>query len=281
MKQRIDLYLVEKGFFQSREQAQRSIMAGEVAVNGKQVEKPGQTVVDDGLPLEIRINRDVQQFVSRGGHKLAKALSDFRISVTGRICLDAGASTGGFTDCLLQSGALHVDAVDVGYGQLAWKLRQDPRVTVFERENIRYFDGRKLSDNPSLITADLSFISLELVFPKFHELALRSTLTEFGGCELITLIKPQFEAGKNKVGKKGVVRDKETHYEVLERLKTHAPGTGWFLTGLTFSPLLGPEGNIEYLGHWRLTPAEIDPDIGSVVEGAWRELKVTLETVKH
>lgn len=277
MKQRIDLYLVEQGYFQSREQAQRAIMAGEVVINDKPVEKPGQMIAGDTF-FNVQINRDVQQFVSRGGHKLVKALSVFQLSVTGKVCLDAGASTGGFTDCLLQSGAKHVYAIDVGYGQLAWKLRQDPRVTVFERENIRYFDGGRLPEKPGLITADLSFISLGLVLPKFHALTVQTVVEHHAGCEMVTLIKPQFEAGKDKVGKKGVVRDKETHLEILERLKNKAPGTGWFLADLTFSPLLGPEGNIEYLGLWRLTQPDKEPEIDPVVDCAWQELKGSLET---
>lgn len=265
MKQRVDSWLVENGYYQSREQAQRSIMAGEVIVNGKRVEKASQMVSE---PLEV--NRlGVETYVSRGGKKLEKALRSFDVKVDGRICLDAGASTGGFTDCLLQFGAAHVYAVDVGYGQIAWKLRQDKRVTVYERENIRYFEKERLGENPSVITADLSFISLELVFPKFLEL-----ITAEG--DLITLIKPQFEAGKGKVGKKGVVRDKAVHLEVLERLLSSGSTLGWNLVDLTFSPILGPEGNLEYLGHWRVKKnhAEAYQNIGILVEKAWLELKI-------
>ncbi|NLY74390.1 MAG: TlyA family RNA methyltransferase [Firmicutes bacterium] len=261
MKKRIDLRLVEAGFFPSREQAQRAIIAGLVRVNGKRIEKPGQTVDE---AAEITLAAVAEAYVSRGGYKLAKALTEFNLVVKGRYCLDAGASTGGFTDCLLQAGAAHVDAVDVGYGQLAWKLRQDPRVTVWERQNIRYFPKESLERAPGLITADLSFISLELVFGKFKE------LIEPGG-DLVTLIKPQFEAGRGKVGKKGVVRDRRVHLEVLRRLSENAPLKGWHLVNLTYSPILGPEGNIEYLGHWREESADvIDPE--AVVNTAWHDL---------
>jgi hemolysin TlyA family protein len=263
MKERIDIWLLENGYFQSREQAQRAIMAGEVCVNGKKVEKASQIIAN---PTEVTISGG-QAYVSRGGYKLEKAIRCFAVEVAGRTCLDAGASTGGFTDFLLQSGAGHVYAVDVGYGQLAWKLRQDERVTVFERENIRYFDKERLPETPNLITADLSFISLELVLPKFRELMAAEG-------DLVTLIKPQFEAGKSKVGKKGVVRDKSVHREVLERLSANGPNRGWTLTNLTFSPILGPEGNLEYLGHWR-SDGEIQfQNIGDLVDLAWQELKL-------
>lgn len=276
MKQRIDVWLVEQGHFQSREQAQRSIMAGEVSLGGKRIEKAGQLVeIDGSKAAEISIISSDSSYVSRGGHKLEKALAVFQIEVTGKFCLDAGASTGGFTDCLLKAGAAHVYAVDVGYGQLAWKLRQDKRVTVFERENIRYFSAERLDRSPELITADLSFISLRLVFPKFRELIV-------GSGSMITLVKPQFEAGRGKVGKKGVVRDKTIHLEVLEHLSREAQKTGWSLKGLTFSPILGPEGNIEYLGYW--LPVEMnnsgeipslvtDLNIAQFVDAAWAELK--------
>ncbi|MCL6589089.1 MAG: TlyA family RNA methyltransferase [Firmicutes bacterium] len=284
LKKRADVWLVEQGYFASREQAQRSIMAGEVSIRGKRIEKPGQMIAIGAMgaedlagglavagqqPVQISPNKEV--FVSRGGHKLKKALTVFEIMVSGRICLDAGASTGGFTDCLLQAGAAHVYAVDVGYGQLAWKLRQDPRVTIFERENIRYFDWRRLPVLPGLITSDLSFISLELVAPRFLEF-----IAPLG--DLVTLIKPQFEAGKGKVGKKGVIRDYRVHIEVLERLAGHGPGWGWLLLGLDYSPLLGPEGNVEYLGHWRPVrevadgPGISKQKIAEVVSAAWSDL---------
>jgi 23S rRNA (cytidine1920-2'-O)/16S rRNA (cytidine1409-2'-O)-methyltransferase len=265
VKQRIDIWLVDQGYLTSREQAQRLIMAGEVRLNGKRVEKASQSV-DSLAEPRVEINSRVETYVSRGAHKLKKAVEVFRVALDGRICLDAGASTGGFTDYLLQSGAELVYAVDVGYGQLAWKLRQDPRVKVFERQNIRYLEPAALERLPSLVTADLAFISLKLVFPKFHELCV-------SGGELITLIKPQFEAGREKVGKKGVVRDPAIHREVLERLAGNAPASGWNLAGLTFSPLLGPEGNIEYLGLWRNQPSEVSQKIAEVVDEAWEQLK--------
>jgi 23S rRNA (cytidine1920-2'-O)/16S rRNA (cytidine1409-2'-O)-methyltransferase len=261
VKQRIDQYLVEQGYFQSREQAQRAIMAGEVFANGKRMEKPSQPVPENAV-FEIK---SAPGYASRGAYKLEKAVTAFQIPITGRTCLDAGASTGGFTDFLLQNGAAKVYAVDVGYGQLAWKLRQDPRVMVFERENIRYFDAAKLEEKPSLITADLSFISLGLVLAKFCELIASAG-------ELVTLIKPQFEAGRRKVGKKGVVRDRQVHIEVLENLAARGPACGWYLTGLTFSPIKGPERNIEYLGYWRLEPEGDSFSIGDLVDKAWQNL---------
>jgi 23S rRNA (cytidine1920-2'-O)/16S rRNA (cytidine1409-2'-O)-methyltransferase len=266
MKERIDLFLVEKGYFSSREQAHRAIMAGEVCVNGRRIEKPSQVVVE---PAEVTLANQGPVYVSRGAHKLAKAITTFQMDLADRICLDAGASTGGFTDYLLQNGAAKVYAVDVGYGQLAWKLRQDPRVVVVERQNIRYYNLPKREPVPSLITADLSFISLELVLPKFKALI-------GAGGEMVTLIKPQFEAGKDKVGKKGVVRDPQIHRDILERLIRNAPQSGWNLAEITFSPLLGPEGNIEYLGHWLLTPSDKIPQVDVVVAAAWEELKGSL-----
>ena len=260
MKQRIDLRLVEEGKCASREQAQRAVMAGKVWVNGKRIEKASQQVLPED---EISIAAMDEKYVSRGGYKLEKAISAFGLKIEGRFCLDAGASTGGFTDCLLQAGAAHIDAIDVGYGQLAWKLRRDPRVTVWERKNIRYFPKDLLESPPSLITADLSFISLGLVLAKFKEL-----IGPDG--DLVTLIKPQFEAGREKVGKKGVVRDQAVHVEVLKRLAEDAPHKGWHLTNLTFSPIRGPEGNIEFLGHWRENSAPM-PDIAQVVKQAWHD----------
>ena len=261
MKIRIDLRLVEEGKCASREQAQRAIMAGKVWVNGKRIEKASQQVAQED---EISMADADEKYVRRGGYKLEKAIITFGLKIEGRVCLDAGASTGGFTDCLLQAGAAHVDAVDVGYGQLAWKLRQDPRVTVWERQNIRYFSKDLLAREPSLITADLSFISLDLVLAKFKE------LVKPGG-ELVTLIKPQFEAGRERVGKKGVVRDPAVHLEVLQRLFDNSSQKGWHLVNLTYSPIRGPEGNIEYLGHWR-EEGELISSLEEVVTGAWGDL---------
>lgn len=240
-------------------------MAGEVTVNGKQIDKPGQMVETSA---RVTIARTGPSYVSRGAFKLEKALRVFEIVVSGRVCLDAGASTGGFTDLLLQKGARQVVAVDVGYGQLAWKLRQDPRVVVCERQNIRYFEPQWLSERPSLITADLSFISLRLLFPKFSELIAPDG-------ELVSLIKPQFEAGKDSVGKHGVVRDRQVHLSVLQQLVPAAAAAGWQLINLSFSPLLGPEGNIEFLGHWRQGVGDPFQDLEPTVDDAWAELKAT------
>lgn len=264
MKKRLDLWLVEQGLFSSREQARRSIMAGEVVVNGKIIDKAGYLVGEDA---QIVVTDTQQKFVSRGAHKLEKALQVFTIDVTDLVCLDAGASTGGFTDLLLYSGARKVYAVDVGYGQLAWKLRQDSRVVVFERENIRYFDPNKLESLPQFICADLSFISLNLVLAKLKELAAAEA-------SMVTLIKPQFEAGKDKVGKKGVVRDQQVHIEVIKRLIHNAPELGWYLVDLTFSPILGPEGNIEYLAYWQQRANEVsfETKVEGIVQSAWDSL---------
>ena len=236
-KSRLDQLLFDKGFTESRERARTSVMAGLVYVNGQKVTKPGTAVSEDAL-LELR--GDVLPYVSRGGLKLEKALRVFPVSPVGKICLDCGASTGGFTDVLLQNGAGKVYAVDVGYGQLAWKLRGDPRVVCMERTNIRYVTREQISEDIDLAVADLSFISLRLVLG-----AVRALLKDSG--ELICLVKPQFEAGKDKVGKKGVVRDPAVHEEVLEDFIRYSAEAGFALRGLDFSPIRGPEGNIEYL----------------------------------
>ena len=239
MPKRLDVLLAERGLSPSREQAQRAVMAGLVYVDGKRVDKPGQPVREEAA-LEIMGG---QPYVSRGGEKLAGALAVFPIRVSGRICLDLGASTGGFTDCLLQNGAARVYAVDVGHGQLAWKLRQDPRVMVMEGVNARYLERDSLLEAPDLITMDLAFISLELILPA----AVR--VMDAGG-DLLALIKPQFEAGRGQVGKRGVVRHPEIHREVLRKILTAAASLGLGLQGLTHSPLRGPEGNLEFFAWW-------------------------------
>ncbi|NLG83617.1 MAG: TlyA family RNA methyltransferase [Firmicutes bacterium] len=238
-RKRVDLLLVERGLFPSREQAQRAILAGWVYADGRRLEKPGQAVPVD-IPLEVR---NKPRFVSRGGEKLAGALAAFPVEVTGRVCLDLGASTGGFTDCLLKHGARLVYAVDVGRGQLAWSLRQDPRVVVMEGVNARYLRPEDFPERPTLVTVDLSFISLRLVLP-----AMAAVLPAEG--EVIALIKPQFEAGKQEVGKRGVVREATIHRAVLEAVLEEAARQGFGLAGLTHSPLLGPEGNIEFFAWW-------------------------------
>ena len=244
-KERLDLVLVEKGLCQSRSRAQALIMEGLVFVEGQRVDKPG-TAVDPAAEIELRGN--ACPYVSRGGLKLEKALAEFGVDPTGYVCSDSGASTGGFTDCLLQKGAEKVYAIDVGYGQLAWSIRSDPRVVVMERTNIRNVTPDMLGEPLDLSVVDVSFISLRLVLP-----VIRSLLKPEG--QVLCLIKPQFEAGKEKVGKKGVVREKSTHLEVLETFLTTARELGFTVKNLTFSPVKGPEGNIEFLGHLALSPA--------------------------
>jgi 23S rRNA (cytidine1920-2'-O)/16S rRNA (cytidine1409-2'-O)-methyltransferase len=261
--ERIDLLLVKKGLAETRNKAQALIMAGEVKVDGKVVDKRGTRVATTAA-LEVAAGLP---YVSRGGLKLRRALDVFPVTVAGRICLDAGASTGGFTDCLLQEGAQLVIAVDVGYGQLAWKLRQDPRVVVMEKTNIRYLSPEQLPAQPSLATADLSFISIGKVLP-----VLTKLLSADG--ELIFLIKPQFEAGRHQVGKKGVVRSPAVHREVLAKVIALGEEAGFSCAGLTHSPVLGPEGNIEFLIHWRKGASDpVDPDPEAVVAAAWEDLK--------
>jgi 23S rRNA (cytidine1920-2'-O)/16S rRNA (cytidine1409-2'-O)-methyltransferase len=255
-KERLDLLIVERGLAESRQQAQRLIMAGQVAVDGRVVDKPGTRVpvaspvtMAGGLP-----------YVSRGGHKLAAALDAFELDVSGWLVADVGASTGGFTDCLLQRGAAQVYAIDVGYGQLAWKLRQDPRVVVMDRTNARYLEV--LAGPVHLATIDVSFISLKLILP-----AVLGWLQEEG--QIVALIKPQFEAGRDQVGKGGVVRDPAVHRTVLENLITWAVSKEMGLMGLLRSPITGPAGNVEFLAHWvpgRATAVDVASLIESSVE---------------
>lgn len=236
-KLRLDQIVFDRGHAESREKAKALIMAGAVFVNGEKQTKPGTPVSDDA---EIEVRGEKLPFVSRGGLKLQKALQVFPIDPTGLTCIDCGASTGGFTDCLLQKGARHVYAVDVGYGQLAWSLRCDDRVTVMERTNARSLTPDMFSERMDLAVMDMSFISLHLVLP-----AVRTLLTEAG--QVVCLVKPQFEAGREKVGKNGVVRDPATHREVLHNAMGYAVANGFAVRGLDFSPVKGPEGNIEYL----------------------------------
>ncbi|ABB14174.1 TlyA family RNA methyltransferase [Carboxydothermus hydrogenoformans] len=261
MKKRLDVLMVEKGLVQSREKARALIMAGEVLVGEQKVTKPGTMVTEDS---PIRILGQGLKYVSRGGYKLEKALEEFKINLQGKIVIDIGASTGGFTDCALQYGANTVYAVDVGYGQLSLKLRQDPRVVVFERTNIRYFSVDNLPEKPGFATCDVSFISLKLVLPKIKEI-----LAPRG--EAVVLIKPQFEAGREKVGKKGVVRDPATHREVLKNLLEYAEGLGFQPLGLTYSPITGLEGNIEYLLYLSTdnTKEKVKIDVDRVVTEAF------------
>ena len=236
-KQRLDVLLVDKGLVESRQIAQAIIMAGSVLVDEKKIDKPG-TKVEDGLP--IRLLGQGLKYVSRGGLKLEKALEVFPVNLKGLVCADLGASTGGFVDCALQNGARKVYAIDVGYGQLAWKLRTDERVINMEKTNARYLEADSLAENVDVVTTDVSFISLDKILPATYNI-----LKPDG--QLIALIKPQFEAGKDKVGKKGVVRDKNVHIEVIEKVLAFARETGFKIGGVDFSPIKGPEGNIEYL----------------------------------
>ncbi|MFB5066273.1 MAG: TlyA family RNA methyltransferase [Candidatus Wallacebacter cryptica] len=247
-KKRIDLLLVEKGLFASREQARRSIMAGLVFVDQNRITKPG-TAVD--IDAEIEVKGAMHPFVSRGGLKLAKALEVFNVDVSGLTAIDVGASTGGFTDCLLQNGAAKVFAVDVGYGQLDWKLRNDPRVIVMERTNIRYVKPEDIGEDLDLAVIDVAFISLTKFFTNLLDL-----LKEDG--EIIALIKPQFEVGRELVGRKGVVRDFNIHQELLLNLTRELQEAGAGLVNLDYSPIRGPEGNIEYLAYFSKCSPIID-----------------------
>ena len=239
MKIRLDQYLVQHGLIQSRERAKAMIMSGVVFVNEQKVDKAGEMIKEDAK-VEVR-GHDIG-YVSRGGLKLEKAMQCFPLTPKGKVCMDIGASTGGFTDCMLQNGATKVYAVDVGYGQLDWKLRSDERVVCMERTNARYLDRDQIPDELDFASIDVSFISLKLILPAVHRVLKEGG---HGAC----LIKPQFEAGREKVGKKGVVRDPDVHLEVLENFLTHAKDSGFTVLDITFSPIRGPEGNIEYLGY--------------------------------
>ena len=256
-KKRIDLYMAENGLAESREKARALIMAGAVTMDGQVVTKPATTVAE-GQQVGVRGEED---FVSRGGKKLQKALESFQIDLNGTVCIDVGASTGGFTDCMLQHGAAHVYAVDVGYGQLAWRLRQDDRVTVMERCNARYLTPELFDPRASFASIDVSFISIRLILP-----ALVGVLS--APFTIAALIKPQFEAGRDKVGKHGVVREPETHTLVIEGILTAAQETGLYVCGLDFSPIKGPQGNIEYLACFKSSGDVQTPDIAGVVEKA-------------
>ena len=265
-KKRLDVLLTEQGYAETRTKAQAIIMAGLVYVDGQKADKPGISY-DETVLLEVR--GDTCPYVSRGGLKLEKALRNFGVKPEGYVCSDSGASTGGFTDCLLQQGASKVFAIDVGYGQLDWKIRSDPRVIVMERTNIRYVTPEDLGELLDLSVIDVSFISLKIVLP-----AIKNLLKPGKG-QVLCLIKPQFEAGKEKVGKKGVVRDPETHLEVLNNFVELAHSLSFSIQGMTFSPVKGPEGNIEFLAHLTLADLpDIQPDTVAVVNQAHEALKV-------
>ena len=257
MKTRLDVALTEQGFAASREQAKALIMAGQVYVNGQKSDKAGDSVKPEDV-LEVRGQK--LQYVSRGGLKLEKAMKEFGISLEGMACMDIGASTGGFTDCMLQKGAVKVYAVDVGYGQLAWSLRQDERVINLERTNIRYVTEEQVPEPIDFFSVDVAFISLTLVLPVGYRL-LRD------GGEAVCLIKPQIEAGRENVGKKGVVKDIRVHREVIEKIYDFCVSLGFSVQGLDYSPIKGPQGNIEYLIYLKKDSQapSVVPDIEKVV----------------
>ena len=238
MKQRLDVLLVNHGYAISREKAKAIIMSGNVFVNGQREDKAGSTFEEEGIDLFIKENP--LKYVSRGGLKLEKALKTFPIELEGAVCMDIGASTGGFTDCMLQNGAKKVYSIDVGHGQLDWKLRNDERVVCMEKTNFRYVTSEQVPEKIDFASVDVSFISLTKILPVAHTLL-------GDGAMMVCLIKPQFEAGREQVGKKGVVRDAKVHEEVIGRIVEFTQGNGFELSGLTFSPIRGPEGNIEYL----------------------------------
>ena len=264
IKKRLDVLLVEQGYADTRTKAQAIIMSGLVYVDGQKADKPG-TAFEETVAIEVRSGGC--PYVSRGGLKLEKALRDFGVDPTGFVCSDSGASTGGFTDCLLQQGASKVFAIDVGYGQLDWKIRSDPRVVVMERTNVRYVTPEDLGEPLDLSVIDVSFISLRIVLP-----VVKTFLKPTG--QVLCLIKPQFEAGKEKVGKKGVVRDPAIHKEVLDDFLALTEEIGFTVLGMTFSPVKGPEGNIEFLAHLTLDDKSgIQPDTAQIVANAHDTLK--------
>ena len=257
-KQRLDNFLVENGYIETRSKAQSLIMAGSVYVNNQKALKAGEQIKGDET-IEVRDNGIKN--VSRGGLKLEKALKVFPIDLSGKICMDIGASTGGFTDCMLKNGAVRVYSIDVGYGQLAWKLRTDDRVINMERTNFRYVTHDEISDDIDFFSVDVSFISLKLILPPAFKLLKESG---YGVC----LIKPQFEAGRDRVGKKGVVRDINVHKEVIEEVISFTKEIGFKVLGLDYSPIKGPEGNIEYLMFIGKTGDNADININEIVENS-------------
>lgn len=257
-KQRLDVRLAEEGHYPSREKARVAVMAGLIFVDGERSDKPG-TMVKPESNIEIRGNSLI--YVSRGGLKLEKAIKSFGLDLNNRVVLDVGASTGGFTDCALRHGARLVYAVDVGYGQLAWQLRNDNRVVVLERTNIRYLTKESLPEIPDFATIDVAFISLSKVLPRVGELLAEEA-------EGVALVKPQFEAGREKVGKKGVVRDPAVHVQVLDNVTSLIAAMGWLVGGLDYSPVTGPEGNIEFLIYFKKTGRQCDYSTNDLVAKA-------------
>lgn len=269
-KERVDVLLVERGLAETREKAKRAVMAGLVYSNEERLDKPGEKV-DREIPLTVK--GSVMPYVSRGGFKLEKALKEFDLSVKDKILLDIGASTGGFTDCALQNGAKMSYALDVGYNQLAWKLRQDPRVVVMERTNFRYVTPADLHEGmPNFASIDVSFISLRLILPVLKELLVANS-------DVVALVKPQFEAGREQVGKKGIVRDPLVHQQVLQSMMDFSLQTGYDVMDASFSPITGGDGNIEFLLHLRWTGVKehgenlLDMSAAEVVEMAHETLK--------
>ena len=265
MKERLDILLVNRGLAPSREKAKTMIMEGNVFVNHNREDKAGSTFPDDCI---IEIHGTTLKYVSRGGLKLEKAMTHFGITLEGKVCMDIGASTGGFTDCMLQNGAVKVYSVDVGYGQFAWKLRQDPRVVCMEKTNIRYVTPEDIDDKLDFASVDVSFISLTKVLGP-----ARALLTDHG--QMVCLIKPQFEAGREKVGKKGVVRDKKVHEEVIQKIEDFCLSNGFSIHNLEYSPIKGPEGHIEYLIYIEKADEPVKEesvDLHKVVEAAHGEL---------
>lgn len=265
-KQRADVALVERGLCESRVKAQTAIMAGTVYVGQRRINKASETIKPED---DLQIRGNANPFASRGGLKLEKAIRSFEADLTGKVCMDIGAATGGFTDVCLQNGAAHVYAIDVGYGQFAWKLRNDPRVTLMERTNARHLTPDMVPLHPTVTVMDVSFISIRLILP-----VAAAIMGEEG--VFYTLIKPQFEAGRERVGKKGVVRDPHVHAEVLREIVDFAPSFGWRVQALDYSPIKGPEGNIEFLA--KIVPgttgqAVTDEDIQALVRRAHEDMK--------
>ena len=260
-KIRIDVLLTERKYFDSREKAKRAIMAGNVLVDNQIVDKAGTLIKDDS---EIRVKKK-DRYVSRGGFKLEKAIGEFGLVLKDRICMDIGSSTGGFTDCMLQNGAVKVYSVDVGYGQLDWKLRSDDRVVVMERVNFRRLDTDTIEDSIDFFSVDVSFISLKHIFPNIKKLSNEKS-------EIATLIKPQFEAGREKVGKHGVVRDSNVHIEVIQKVINYALDNELYCKAVTFSPIKGAKGNIEYLALFTTKDENIEINPEEIVNFALNEL---------
>ena len=257
MKERLDVLLVKNGLAESREKAKVIIMSGQVFVNNQREDKPGQSFNDDCI---IEVHGNTLKYVSRGGLKLEKAMNNFDVTLSGKVCMDIGSSTGGFTDCMLQNGAVKVYSVDVGHGQLDWKLRNDDRVVCMEGTNARYLTREDIDDTIDFASCDVSFISLTKILPAIHEI-----LSENG--EMVCLIKPQFEAGKDKVGKNGVVRDKKVHEEVVRNIIEFTNNSGFLVLNLDYSPIKGPKGNIEYLMHIRKdAEGDFDESIQSLIK---------------